>query len=321
MRMTRADDDARAPGHRPVLLQELIEYLRPAPGGVFIDATLGGGGLARALRDGVAPGGTLLAIDRDARAVAAGQALLTPNVRVLVVQGDFRDLQAIAAGQGLTRVNGIAFDLGLSSVQLDDPARGFSFRFPEAPLDMRFDRRQELTAERLVHELGAQELRRVLHDYGQEPWASRIADRIVAARRRERLRTVGQLTALVAGAIPRARWPRSIHVATRTFQALRIAVNDELRALELGLKAAIELLTSGGRVGVVAFHSLEDKIAKNLFHVAATDCVCPPPAPICTCGHRASVVPVTRKPQVPTPDEIRANPRARSAKLRVVEKR
>lgn len=319
--MTRADDDARAAGHRPVLLQELIQYLRPAPGGVFIDATLGGGGYARALRDRVAPGGTLLAIDRDARAVAAGEALLTPEVRVLLRQGDFRDLREIAGGLGLTQVNGVAFDLGLSSQQLDDPARGFSFRFSEAPLDMRFDQRQEWTAERLLHELAPQELRRILRNYGQELWAGRIADRIVAARRRERLRTVGQLTALVAGAIPRARWPRSIHVATRTFQALRIAVNDELQALELGLKAAIELLTSGGRVGVVTFHSLEDKIAKNLFHVAATDCVCPPPAPICTCGHRGSVVLVTRKPLPPTPDEVRGNPRARSAKLRIVEKR
>ncbi len=320
--MSYADDDARAVQHRPVLLQEVIQYLRPAPGGIFVDATLGAGGYARALGERIAPGGTLVAIDRDAQAVARARATPPlPGVRVTLVQGDFKDLQQIAARHRLQQVNGIAFDLGLSSVQLEDPNRGFSFRFPNAPLDMRFDQSQELTAERLLHEWPADQLRRILREYGEELWAGRIAKRIAAARRRERLRTVGQLTALIAGAIPRARWPRSIHVATRTFLALRIAVNDELNALKAGLKAAIELLTSGGRVGVVTFHSLEDKIAKDLFHVAATDCVCPPPAPICTCGHRAAVVLVTRKPQRPSAAEIQANPRARSAKLRVVEKR
>jgi len=316
------DDDARGAGHRPVLLQAVIQHLRPAAGGVVIDATLGAGGYARAFRDRIAPGGTLLAIDRDELAVAQGQRTLpAPGVRVVVVQGDFRALDRIAGDHGIGRADAIIFDLGLSSVQLDDPARGFSFRFPDAPLDMRLNRNQPLTAERVLHESRPEELRRFLREYGEEPWAGRIAERIIRARRRERLRTVGQLTTLIAGAVPRARWPRSIHVATRTFQALRIAVNDELQALESGLKAAIDLLPSGGRVGVVTFHSLEDRIAKDLFHVAATDCVCPPPAPICTCGHRASVVLVTRTPQRPSPAEIAANPRARSAKLRVVEKR
>jgi 16S rRNA (cytosine1402-N4)-methyltransferase len=316
------DDEVRDGGHRPVLLQEVIRYLRPVPGSVVIDATLGGGGYARALRDRITPAGTLLAIDRDAQAVARGRSSLpTPDVRVVIAQGDFRDLGAIVAEHTIPAPIAVIFDLGLSSLQLDDPDRGFSFRFPEAPLDMRFDQRQPLTAERVLHESRPEELRRILREYGQEAWAGRIVERIVARRRQERLRSVGQLTELVAGAIPRARWPRNIHVATRTFQALRMAVNDELNALQAGLDTAIELSPSGGRVGVVTFHSLEDKIAKVTFHVAATDCVCPAPAPICICGHRASVVPVTRKPQRPSTAEIEGNPRARSAKLRVVEKR
>jgi len=224
-----------------------------------------------------------------------------------------------AAGRIGRPVHGVLFDLGLSSLQLDDPARGFSFQ-ADGPLDMRLDRSEPWTAADLLNRESESELRRILKDYGQERWAARIAQRIVERRRRTPLQTTRDLVDVVAGAIPRAAWPRDIHVATRTFMAFRIAVNRELEAIEKGLKAAIEVLASGGRVGVVSFHSLEDKIAKNLFNVEATDCICPPQAPVCICGHQRSLRVVTRKPITPSEAEVRENPRARSAKLRVAEK-
>jgi len=234
------------------------------------------------------------------------------------VHANFADLAHLAGG--LTgSVHGIVFDLGMSSLQLDDPQRGFSFQ-RDGPLDMRLDQSDPWTAADLLNREPAGELRRILLQYGQERWATRIAERIVARRGRQPFRTTKDLVDVVAAAIPRGAWPRDIHVATRTFQALRIAVNRELEALDAGLKAAIPLLARDGRLGVVTFHSLEDKIAKDLFNVEATDCVCPPHAPVCVCGHRRSVRVVTRKPIRPSDAEIRANPRARSAKLRIAEK-
>lgn len=216
-------------------------------------------------------------------------------------------------------VQGVVFDLGLSSVQLDDPERGFSFR-RDGPLDMRMDQRDPWTAADLLNRESESELRRILLEDGQERWGARIAQRIIERRRREPLQTTRQLADLVAGAIPRGAWPRDIHVATRTFQAFRIAVNRELEAIPTGLKAAIEVLAPGGRVGVVSYHSLEDKLAKDLFNVEATDCLCPPQAPVCICGHTRSVRVVTRKPIRASAEEVADNPRARSARLRIAEK-
>jgi 16S rRNA (cytosine1402-N4)-methyltransferase len=216
-------------------------------------------------------------------------------------------------------VNGIVFDLGISSIQLDDAQRGFSFQ-RNGPLDMRMDQGQGWTAAELVNRESSQELRRILRDYGEERWAARIAQRITERRQRSPIRTTAELADLVAGAIPRAAWPRDINVATRTFQALRIAVNRELESLERGLKAALTVLASGGRVGVVTFHSLEDRLVKNSFNVEAKDCLCPPHAPICICGHRRSIRIITRKPITPGETELRENPRSRSAKLRIAEK-
>jgi 16S rRNA (cytosine1402-N4)-methyltransferase len=228
--------------------------------------------------------------------------------------------QLDAAAERLGRAaDGVVFDLGLSSIQLDNAERGFSFQ-QDGPLDMRMDRAQQWTAADLLNRESVSELRRILKEYGQERWAARIATRIVDRRKKDPLRTTGDLVDLVSGAIPRGAWPRDIHVATRSFQALRIAVNRELEAIERGLKAAITVLASGGRIGVVSFHSLEDRIAKNLFNVEATDCICPPQAPVCICGHRRTVRVITRKPITPTDTEVRENPRSRSAKLRVVEK-
>jgi 16S rRNA (cytosine1402-N4)-methyltransferase len=265
------------------------------------------------------PGGVLLGIDRDASALERfAREPVPPDITVMLEHTNFAQLAGAAERIGRP-VNGVVFDLGLSSLQLDDPERGFSFQ-TDGPLDMRLDRSEPWTAADLLNREPESELRRILKDYGQERWAARIAQRIVERRRRTALQTTRDLVDVVAGAIPRGAWPRSIHVATRTFQAFRIALNRELEAIEKGLKAAIEVLASGGRVGVVSFHSLEDKIAKNLFNVEATDCICPPQAPVCICGHQRSVRIVTRKPITPSEAEVRDNPRARSAKLRVAEK-
>jgi 16S rRNA (cytosine1402-N4)-methyltransferase len=315
----RGDRPSSSSGHRPVLLQEVISSLQPTPGQAFIDATLGGGGYARALLERLRPGGVLLALDRDESAIERFRHERAPSdVRLLLEQGNFAQLGGAAAALGQP-INGVVFDLGLSSDQLADPERGFSFQV-EGPLDMRFDRSEPWTAADLLNREPESELRRILKDYGQERWAARIAQRIVERRRRAPFKTTKDLVDVVAGAVPRGAWPRDIHVATRTFQAFRIAVNRELEAIEKGLKAAIQVLASGGRVGVVSFHSLEDKIAKNLFNVEATDCICPPQAPVCLCGHRRSVRVVTRKPITPSEAELRDNPRARSAKFRVAEK-
>ncbi len=318
-RHPRGDRPPGPAGHRPVLLQDVISSLQPAPGQAFIDATLGGGGYARALIERLRPGGVLLGIDRDASLLERfAQEPVPPDITVMLEHTNFAQLDRAAERIGHPP-NGIVFDLGLSSLQLDDPERGFSFQV-EGPLDMRMDRTQPWTAADLLNREPESELRRIIKEYGQERWAARIAQRIVERRRREPLRTTRDLVDVVAGAIPRGAWPRDIHVATRTFQAFRIAVNRELDAIEKGLKAAIEVLASGGRVGVVSFHSLEDKIAKNLFNVEATDCICPPQAPVCLCGHQRSVRVVTRKPVTPSEAEVCENPRARSAKLRVAEK-
>ena len=283
-----------------------------------MDATLGGGGYARALIERLRPGGTLLGIDRDASALERfRREPVPPDVVVTLAHTNFERLGDVVAG--LPPVQGVVFDLGLSSDQLDDPERGFSFQ-RDGPLDMRLDLTESMTAADLVNQESLSQLRRILLDFGQERWASRIAERIVEQRKRRPLRTTRDLADLVAGAIPRAAWPKDIHVATRTFMAVRIAVNRELESIETGLKAAIQVLASGGRVGVVSFHSLEDKIAKNLFNVEAKDCICPPQAPVCICGHKRSVRVVTRKPITASESELRENPRARSAKLRVAEK-
>jgi 16S rRNA (cytosine1402-N4)-methyltransferase len=267
----------------------------------------------------IRPGGVLLGIDRDASALERfARDSVPPDVTLILEHTNFAQLDRVSDKVGRP-INGVVFDLGLSSLQLDDPQRGFSFQV-DGPLDMRMDQSEPWTAADLLNRESESELRRILKDYGQERWAARIAQRIVERRRKAPFQTTKDLVDVVAGAIPRGAWPRDIHVATRTFQALRIAVNRELDAIERGLKAGIEVLASSGRIGVVSFHSLEDKIAKNLFNVEATDCICPPQAPVCICGHRRSVRVITRKPITPSETEVRDNPRSRSAKLRVAEK-
>jgi 16S rRNA (cytosine1402-N4)-methyltransferase len=234
----------------------------------------------------------------------------------VVVQGRFSELGALAAESGFEPADLILFDFGISSVQLDAPERGFSFR-AEGPLDMRMDEGSHLTAATIVNEYDVRQIERILREYGEERWARRIAQFIVARRP---LRTTRDLAQAVEAAIPRKAWPRDINVATRTFQGLRIAVNDELNEIEAGLKAALLTLIPGGRMATISFHSLEDRLVKSLLNVESKDCICPPQQPVCTCGHRATLRIVTRRPIRPSEEEVAANPRARSARLRVAEK-
>jgi len=303
--------------HRPVLSKESIELLQPRPGAVFVDGTLGGGGHARALLERIRPGGRLVGIDRDPAAIAAAKiALAGFDPPPILVHGNFADLDRLAREAGIAAADGVLLDLGLSSHQLDDPERGFSFR-SAGPLDMRMDTTAPVTAADLVNKLDQRRLAQLISRLGEERWAARIAQFIV---RRRPLRTTRDLAEAVEAAIPRGAWPKDIHPATRTFQAIRMEVNDELGSLEQGLKAATSFLTPGGRMAAISFHSLEDRLVKVHIAAESKDCVCPPQQPVCTCAHRAHLRAVTRRPVTPSPEEVAGNPRARSAKLRVAEK-
>ena len=298
--------------HIPVLFQAVLDGLQVRPRGQYIDATVGGGGHAGGLLAASSPDGRLLGLDRDPAAVEAASARLASYAgRVVLVHGSFTRLAEIACACDFVPADGVLFDLGLSSLQLTNPTRGFAFML-DGPLDMRFDPTTGgPTAFDLVNELSAEELAILLYRYGEERQARRIAEAIVAARP---LHTTKELAAVVEGAVRRRG---RIHPATRTFQALRIAVNDELAALEAVLPQAVEVLALGGRVAVISFHSLEDRLVKRFLRRESRDCLCPPESPVCTCGHQATLRVITRKPVRPTADEIAANPRSRSARLRV----
>lgn len=300
--------------HIPVLLQATLSFLQVRPGGTYIDATVGGGGHAEAVLSACAPDGRLLGLDLDPNALAvAGQRLAPFGERATLRRGSFAQLAALAAD--FAPADGILFDLGLSSLQLADPSRGFSFSHP-GPLDMRFDPDAGgPTAADLVNGLSVEELTQILYRYGEERQAKRIAEAIAAARP---LETTEQLAEVVAAAVGRRRG--RIHPATRTFQALRIAVNDELSVLQVALPQAVDLLKPGGRLVVISFHSLEDRIVKRFLRQESKDCICPPEVPVCICEHRARLRVLTRKPLRPGPEEVARNPRARSARLRAAER-
>ena len=262
-------------------------------------------------------GGRLLGIDRDPVAVQAARvALAQYGSAAVIVQGRFSELGSISAQNGFAKADLILFDFGLSSNQIDDPERGFSFR-SEGPLDMRMDPGATAGAAEIVNHYEAREIERIIREYGEERWARRIAQFIVARRP---LRTTRDLAQAVEAAIPRKAWPRDINVSTRTFQGLRIAVNDELGEIEEGLRAALLILNPGGRMATISFHSLEDRLVKSFFNVESKDCICPPQQPVCTCGHRATLRIITRRPVRPSDEEVAANPRARSSRLRVAER-
>ncbi len=301
-------------GHESVLLEETVSALAPLPGGRYIDATLGLGGHAERLLEASTPGGQLLGIDADPDTLAPAHARLARfGDRVRIVHANFRDLAAIARGAGFDQVDGILFDLGISSRQLGPNGRGFSFQY-DAPLDMRLDPSIDLAATELVNELDPKDLAGVLRQYGQEPDAGRIARGI--ARRRP-IQTTQQLAEAVAAVTPR-RGART-HPATRTFQALRIAVTGELDVLPPALSAAVGLLRPGGRLAVIAFHSLEDRIVKDFLRTESRACICPPQLPVCVCSHSPTLR-LLHAAEKPSTSEVAANPRSRSARLRLAER-
>ena len=298
--------------HVPVLLEEVIQGLAVQSGGRYIDCTLGGAGHSRAILDKSSPGGQLLGIDADASAVAAAQKTLAAfDGSVLLVNDNFVNLQQIAHRLNFYPVHGILFDLGLSSIQLGAQERGFSFQ-SDAPLDMRFDNTKGETAADLVNSLSETELARLIFEYGDERGSRKIAREIVSRRP---VSTTGQLAQIVENALGGRHG--KIHPATRTFQALRIAVNHELDNLKSALSQAVELLGFEGRLVVISYHSLEDRIVKQFLATESRDCICPPETPVCVCGHKAKLKLINKKVITPSIAEIKANPRARSAKLRI----
>lgn len=306
--------------HVSVMPGEVVELLAPRPGGLYLDGTIGGGGHARLILEASGPDGRLIGLDRDPAAlVAAGAALAAFGERVVLRRGSFAGLDGHLAALGIDLVDGILLDLGVSSHQLDTPARGFSFR-DEGPLDMRMDPSQPEDAAGLLARADAEELKRIFREYGEERWAGRIAREIVRVRGEAPLMTTRQLADLVCRVVPGSYQPQRIHPATRVFQALRIAVNGELEALPTGLAAALRHLRPGGRLVVISFHSLEDRLVKQGFRGAASSCSCPPRLPVCVCGGRAEVKILTPRGLRPAEAEIMANPRSRSAVLRAVEK-
>ncbi len=302
--------------HASVLAREVVEVLRPEPGKLFLDGTLGGGGHSGLLLEG---GARVIGIDKDPRALAAASARLARFGEAFrAVRADFRDAKNVLAALGIAGVDGALVDLGVSSPQLDDASRGFSFSRP-GPLDMRMGDEGE-RLEDLLRRIDEKDLARILSEYGEEPFARPIARAIKRAVQSDEALDTKRLADLVANAIPRKAWPKRIHPATRTFQALRIAVNDELGALAAWLDGLPAMLNVGGRGAAIAFHSLEDRMVKERFRALTQACTCPPDLPVCACGAQASFAQVTRKALKASDEEIARNPRARSARLRAVEK-
>lgn len=301
--------------HVPVMVPECLEMLNVQPGGRYIDATAGEGGHSHAILDASIPGGQVMALDADQEAVAVASDRLTAyGDSFLAVNSNFRDLRISALRHDFVPVHGVLFDLGVSSLQLDREARGFSFRRSD-PLDMRFSIDQRVTAADIVNRYAEDELADLIYRLGDERASRRIAAAII---RNRPVKTSSQLAEIVQSVVPR-RGAR-IHPATRTFQAIRIAVNDELSALETALQQAISLTGQGGRLVVISYHSLEDRIVKNMFRRESKDCVCPPGAPVCTCEHHATLKLLTKRPLTPSKAEVESNPRSRSAKLRAAER-
>lgn len=302
--------------HISVLLNETIDFV-VKNSGVYVDMTLGGGGHSSEV---LKRGGYIIGIDRDVDAInAAGKTLAQINDNFTLVKSNFSDITNVLKNLNIEAVDGFIMDLGVSSHQLDEADRGFSY-MNDAPLDMRMDKSGDIDAAEVVNTYTEDELFTVIMKYGEERWAKRIAQFIVNARGEKPIETTGELVSIIKAAIPKGARADGPHPAKRTFQAIRIEVNGELRILENTIKDAVSLLKVGGRIGIITFHSLEDRIVKNTFASLAKGCVCPPEFPVCTCGILPQIKIITRKPVVPTEEELAVNPRARSAKLRVAEK-
>ena len=307
--------------HEPVMLAEVLAWMAPRPGGVYCDGTLGGGGHSGAILRAAGEGARLFGIDRDETAIAAASERLKAYPGFRAIHGNFHDAKALLAEAGAPPLDGVLLDLGVSSPQLDTPERGFSYH-EDAPLDMRMDRSRGTTAAELLNTADETEITGIIRDFGEEKWAARIAKIICEHRKEKPLETTFDLVRAVDAAIPKAvRRKEDGHPARRTFQAIRIAVNDELTPLDQALCDFVDCLKPGGRLCVITFHSLEDRLVKRCFQRLRNPCVCPPKAPICTCGRKPVINILAGGAVAPGEEEIQRNPRARSAKLRVAEKR
>ena len=303
--------------HQPVLLQKTIDYWLTDPNGIYVDCTLGGGGHLSHLLKFLDTKARIIAIDRDKEILEKSKRELNfPNITF--IHEDFRHLSRILDRLNISKVNGVLLDLGVSSMQLDTAGRGFSYHV-DAELDMRMDIEQELNAKEIVNQYSEEEITRIIYDYGEEKYARNIARSIVKCRQENAIKSTLELVDIIKSSVP-ARYSREKHPARRTFQALRIAVNRELEAVQEVLPQAVKYLLVGGRLCVITFHSLEDRIVKHFMQEQAQECICPPDFPVCTCDHRASLKLLSKKPVFPGEDECNQNPRARSAKLRVAEK-
>ncbi len=307
--------------HVSVLLNETIDSLQINPHGVYVDGTLGGGGHSFEIAKKLASDGKLIGIDRDAAAVkAAGERLAEFGEKVSIVRGNYSEMPDIVRNLGYLHVDGIVLDLGVSSYQLDTAERGFSY-MADAPLDMRMDQREQRTAGDLINEASERELFRIIRDYGEEKFARNIAKHIVAKRAEKKIETTGELVEIIKASIPMKFRKNGGHPAKRTFQAIRIELNGELTALRDSLDQMIDLLDDKGRLSIITFHSLEDRIVKSSFKKNENPCTCPPDFPVCVCGKKPKGRVVTRKPILPSDEEMEENPRSKSAKLRVFERK
>lgn len=306
--------------HRSVLLEECIQALAIRPNGIYVDGTAGGAGHSFEIAARLNENGKLLALDQDETAVrVATERLSVYGDRVEVVHTNFKDLAQVCMARGIRHVDGLLLDLGVSSYQLDTADRGFSYQ-ADAPLDMRMDMQNPLTARQIVNEYSEEELRRILFEYGEERFSSRIASNIIRARESAPIETTGELVEIIKRSIPAQARDGGHHPAKRSFQALRIEVNAELDVIAPAIKSAVSMLNPGGRIAVITFHSLEDRIVKQCFASLAGGCTCPKNFPVCVCGNRPQIKSVTKKPILPSEEELAQNPRSRSAKLRVAEK-
>lgn len=305
--------------HRSVLLRECIEGLAIHGDGIYVDGTAGGGGHSFAIASRLTSG-KLIAIDQDEAAIrAAGEKLAPLGERAVVVRNNFSNLDEVLGELQIEKIDGLLLDLGVSSYQLDTPERGFAYG-SDAPLDMRMDTRRTLTAYEVVNTYSEEKLKKILFEYGEERFAGRIAAKIMAEREKAPIRTTGELSELIKSAMPAAAKEGGHHPAKRSFQAIRIEVNAELDVIEPAIRAAVAHMNRGGRIAIITFHSLEDRIVKQTFAALSTGCICPKDLPVCICNHKPEVKLVTKKPILPSASELEENPRSRSAKLRVAEK-
>ena len=308
--------------HYSVLLNETIENLNIKPDGIYVDGTLGGGGHAYQVASRLSEKGRLIGIDQDADAIAAaGERLKEFGDKITIIRSNYANMKEELHRIGVEKVDGIVLDLGVSSFQLDTPERGFTYRDENAPLDMRMDDRQSLTAKDIVNGYSEMDLYRIIRDYGEDKFAKNIAKHIVAARQQSPIMTTGQLTQIIRESIPMKIQAAGGHPAKRTFQAIRIELNKELDVLRDSLDGMIDLLDDGGRICIITFHSLEDRIVKTIFRKNENPCTCPPDFPVCVCGKKSKGKVITRKPILPSETEMEENPRSKSAKLRIFERR